>query len=89
MRICIDVRSPGTTGVLNYSTCLLKSLLKVDRNNEYMVIRDPKRGSWGHDGMEEIVVPSLNPMYWLVWSNTTLPRILDKKKLTSIIPLNM
>ena len=59
---------------------MLKSLLKVDQDNEYIIITDPKHGSWEHDRVDEIVVPSLNPIIWMIWSNTILPKLLEKNK---------
>lgn len=79
MRICIDARSPGLTGILNYTKCLLNSLLRVDKSNEYIIITDPKHTGLIPPGADKIVVPSLNPIYWMVWSNTILPKLLDEK----------
>jgi glycosyltransferase involved in cell wall biosynthesis len=80
MKICIDMRSPGRTGILSYANSLLTNLLSVDHNNEYIVITDPKHRGWSRRGIEEIVVPFMNPIYWLIWSNTVLPKLLDKNK---------
>jgi hypothetical protein len=54
MKICIDARSLGLRGVLPYTRCLIDSLLKIDQRNEYVIITDPRHGSWEHDGVEEI-----------------------------------
>jgi glycosyltransferase involved in cell wall biosynthesis len=80
MRICIDTRSPGLRGVLPYTQCLLGSLLRIDRDNEYIVITDREHRNWGHKGVDEIVVPSNNPVQWIAWSNTTLPKLFNRKK---------
>jgi glycosyltransferase involved in cell wall biosynthesis len=80
MRICIDARSPGTKGILSVMVCLIRSLLKLDQKNEYTIINDPNHESWGDEKTNKIVVPSLNPVRWIVWSNTILPQILEKNK---------
>jgi len=79
MRICIDARSLSHKGT--YGTSLLKSLLKIDNLNEYMVITDQKLKDWGFEDIDEIIVPSFNPLYWMIWSNTTLPKILDDREI--------
>ncbi|MGI9543903.1 MAG: glycosyltransferase family 4 protein [Cyclobacteriaceae bacterium] len=79
MKICLDLRSPGKTGILSYMQRLLKSLLKIDKKNRYIIITDPKHDKWECDGIEKIVVPSLNPLCWMIWSNTVLPRLLKQK----------
>jgi len=81
MNICIDVRSPGRTGILSYSTSLLGSLKKIDKKNNYIIITDSKHGSWGIDGIEEIEVPSTNIIYWMIWSNIILPKKLKEHKI--------
>lgn len=81
MKICIDTRSPGKTGILSYMTCLLSHMISFDTNNEYVIITDPEFGSWGFKDIEEIVVPSNNPIHWFIWSNTVLPKILKEKKI--------
>src|SRR4030066_698592 len=79
MKICLDVRSPGESGVRNYMRGLVKGLLTFDKKNQYVIITDPNhRGSWSY-GVEEIVVPSLNPLHWMFWSNTTLVSLLQEK----------
>lgn len=80
MKVCIDARSPGYSGVLNYASCLLKSLLEIDKKNEYLVLSDHK-GAWNLNGTQEIVVPSNNPLGWAIWSNTELPKILEAEKI--------
>lgn len=81
MRICLDVRSPGAKGVLSVVNCLLKSLAKVDQANSYFLITDRKHAGWGYDGMRELVVPSLNPVAWIYWSNTILPKFVEQNKI--------
>jgi glycosyltransferase involved in cell wall biosynthesis len=80
MRICIDARSPGYSGVLNYASCLLRNLIEIDKKNEYIVLSSPKDKPWNLKGVKELVVPSNNPFGWIVWSNTKLPRILRDEK---------
>jgi glycosyltransferase involved in cell wall biosynthesis len=81
MKICIDARSPGYAGVLNYASCLLKSLLEVDKDNEYIILSASKDGRWNLNGTREIVIPSNNPLGWMIWSNTKLPEILEREKI--------
>jgi glycosyltransferase involved in cell wall biosynthesis len=80
MNICIDMRSPGRTGILSYANALLTSLLSVDHDNKYILITDPQHRGWSHRGIEEIVVPFMNPMSWVIWSNAVLPKLLEKNK---------
>lgn len=81
MKICLDLRSPGYAGIFNYSTCLLTSLLEIDKENEYFVIRTIKDRKWAIKGIKEIVIPSNNPLGWTLWSNTKLSTILRKEKI--------
>jgi len=59
---------------------LLRSLVTIDKKNKYIIVTDINYGSWGLEGVEEIVVSSVNPLFWIVWSNTILPRLLDERK---------
>jgi glycosyltransferase involved in cell wall biosynthesis len=79
MKICIDIRSAGPTGIGTYSKHLVKGLLRIEPTHEYVIIRDPGTWGWAGDRLKEIVIPSRNPLYWLAWSNTALPRLLDKE----------
>ena len=81
MKICLDARSPGTGGVFTYTKYLLYNLFQIDIENEYIIITDPEHGSWGYDHVEEIVVPNNNPFSWLLWSNTQLPKYLEKRNI--------
>ena len=80
MRICIDARSPGYAGILNYASCLLKNLVQLDQKNEYIVISAAKDKKWGLEGVQELVIPSNNPLGWLIWSNLKLPEVLKSEK---------
>ncbi len=80
MKICIDARSPGYAGVLNYASCLLKNLVKIDKKNQYIILTAPKDKRWGFDGVDERVIPSNNPLSWLIWSNTKLPEMLEQEQ---------
>ncbi len=79
MRICIDARSPGYAGILNYASCLLRSLGEIDQTNEYIIVSDHE-GQWPLPGAEETIVPSNNPLRWTIWSNTQFAKILEAKK---------
>ncbi len=80
MKICLDVRSPGYAGVLNYTKCLLAALLKIDQKNEYILLSTKQDKRWDFDHVKEIVIPASNPIGWTVWSNTILQGILKKEK---------
>jgi len=79
MKICIDARSPGYSGILNYASCLLRHLAALDAGNEYVVLRTPRDVAWEISGMEERVLPSSNPLHWYLWSNLWLPRMLGNE----------
>lgn len=78
MKICIDLRSPGYAGVLNYVTCLLRSLLKLDKENNYIILVD-RKGVWEGYGVKQEVIPSNTPLGWMIWSNTILPKFLQEE----------
>ncbi|MFQ5729064.1 MAG: glycosyltransferase family 4 protein [Waddliaceae bacterium] len=80
MKICIDARSPGYSGVLNYASNLLRTLLTIDKKNQYIILSAPKDKHWNLDGVEERVIPSNNPLSWLIWSNTVLPKMLEREQ---------
>lgn len=80
MKICIDARSPGYAGVLNYVSCLLPSLLEIDNQNEYIILSTVKDKKWNFKNVKEIVIPWRNPLGWLLWSNIILPRIIKNEK---------
>jgi glycosyltransferase involved in cell wall biosynthesis len=79
MKICLDLRSPGTTGILSYANGLVQSLLKLRPDNDYTLITDSKQGDWHGKSVHEIIVPTRNPVFWIIWSNTVLSRILEKE----------
>ncbi len=81
MRICIDARSPGYAGILNYTSCLLKSLTDIDTENDYLILTAPSDKKWNLSNAEVKVIPSDAALSWFVWSNTTLPLILEKEKI--------
>lgn len=79
MKICIDARSPGYSGVRSYASCLLRGLAALDRDLELVVLRAPQDDPWGIDGVEERVLPARHFLSWLAWSNTRLPRLLRRE----------
>lgn len=79
MKICIDARSPGYAGILNYASCLLRSLAELERGLELVVLRAPQDEPWGIEGIEERVLPAKHFPTWLLWSNTKLPRLLARE----------
>ncbi|MFW9931023.1 MAG: glycosyltransferase family 4 protein [Candidatus Thorarchaeota archaeon] len=80
MVICIDSRKPGTRGIYTYINNLLKKIIEIDNENKYLILTDINHPSWNLKNVEEIPVPSLNPIYWFFWSNTVLPKIIKDKK---------
>lgn len=80
MKICLDARSPGRSGVFTYISALLRHLAKLNTGHEYVVLRTPKDKEWGIQGLEERVIPSSNPLHWYLWSNTQLPKILERER---------
>lgn len=80
MKICIDARSPGYAGVLNYVSCLLRSLLELDNQNEFIILSTVKDKNWNFKNVKEIVIPWSGPLGWWLWSNTTLPKIIKNEQ---------
>ena len=79
MKICIDARSPGFAGILNYSSCLMKNLITNDSKNEYIILSAEKDKRWNLDGVKEIIIPSNNFIGWVVWSNSKLVEIMRRE----------
>ena len=79
IKVCIDARSPGYSGILNYATCLIRHLAALDERHEYVVLRTPRDTPWDIAGVEERILPSDNPAHWYLWSNTRLPDILARE----------
>lgn len=79
MKICIDARSPGYSGILTYASCLLRNLVALERGPELVVFRAPQDRPWGIEGVEERVLPARHFPSWLAWSNTALPRLLRRE----------
>ena len=80
MKICLDARSPGYAGVLNYVSCLLRSLLEIDNQNEYIILSNVKDKKWDFKNVKEIVIPWSDPIGWLLWSNINLPKIIKNEQ---------
>ncbi len=79
MRICIDARSPGKGGIRTYVSGFLAALLSVDGHNEYLILTDSE-GDMACDRRTEIgKVPAGGPVTWFAWSNTVLPRLLERR----------
>lgn len=76
MKICIDARSPGYAGIFNYTRRLLPALRAAGPEHELVVLRTVADKPWNVPGVEEYVIPSANPLRWMVWSNTRLPALL-------------
>ena len=79
MKICLDARSLGYSGARTYARCLVESLVRVQTHNEFLVLSDTK-GEWESPRLREIIIPFRNPLGWLYWSNTTLPKILEAER---------
>lgn len=76
MKICIDARSPGYAGIYNYTRRLLPALRTVGPEHDLVVLRTETDKPWPIEGIREIVIPSGNPLGWILWSNTRLPSLL-------------
>jgi glycosyltransferase involved in cell wall biosynthesis len=81
MNICLDVRSLGQTGVLNYATGLLRSMFRIGREHTFLLVTDGNGCPWENEGLTRIVVPSSNPLHWLAWSNMVLPSLLARREI--------
>lgn len=79
MKICLDARSLGYAGARNYARCLVESLVRAQTKHEFLILSD-KKGEWASSHIPEIIVPSGNPLRWFLWSNTTLPKILEAER---------
>lgn len=79
MKICLDARSLGYAGARTYARCLVESLVRARTKHEYLILSD-KKGEWASNHVREIIVPSGNPLHWFLWSNTTLPNILETER---------
>ena len=79
MKICIDSRKPGTRGIYTFANGLLRKIIEIDKINKYIILTDKKHPSWQLENVEEIQVPSLNPIYWFFWSNIILPKIIKEE----------
>ncbi|VAX11595.1 hypothetical protein MNBD_GAMMA25-1117, partial [hydrothermal vent metagenome] len=79
-RICVDCRSPGQGGVLTYTANLVNSLV-ADAGSDYLLLTDSDTEDWLRHDVEQIRVPSSNPLAWMVWSNAELPALLQKKRI--------
>ncbi|MBU1191183.1 MAG: glycosyltransferase family 4 protein [Gammaproteobacteria bacterium] len=81
MRICIDARSPGYGGIATYAANLIDHLLEMAPDNYYLLLIDPDQISRARPGVDEIIVPSGNPLRWFIWSYTHLPRLLREHRI--------
>lgn len=81
LRICIDARSPGHGGIATYAANLIDQLLKLAPGNHYLLLVAPGQGGRAGPGIEEVVVPSANPLHWFLWSNLRLPRLLREHRI--------
>ena len=81
MRICIDARSPGYGGIATYATNLIDQLLKIAPDNYYLLLIDPDQRSQARPGVDEIIVPTSNPLHWFIWSYIHLPRLLREHRI--------
>ena len=78
MKICIDARTAHIGGIRTYSVNLLTSLISIDNHNEYFIFYDQRMAEMGLAGVNEYVVPTMNELVWIAWSQTALPRFLKK-----------
>lgn len=71
-------------GIHVYTKELLKALSKLDKKNEYIVIRSESKNEF--DGMEEIVVPYLSFPGYRFWRLfVQVPKLLAQKKVDIVV----
>lgn len=80
MKICIDARSPYGGGITTYTQELLKNIMAVDKENEYIILYDSQHGRKGYINAYERIAPSSNIVWRLIWDHTYLPLLLKKEK---------
>ena len=81
MKICIDARSLGYSGVRTYASCLLPKLLEAGEQDHCMILSD-RNDKWEFNSFEKTEVPTKNPLGWMIWSNLMLPKILEEKEVS-------
>jgi glycosyltransferase involved in cell wall biosynthesis len=79
--ICIDARSLGYAGIRTYARCLLPMLLKTGNRNDYLLLSDKNDEDQFKDFNKE-QIPTGNPLGWMIWSNSVLPRILKDRNIS-------
>ena len=80
MKICVDARSPGYSGIYNYTRRLMPALIEAAPEHEWVMLRTKADKPWPIEGAAEIVIPTANPLGWLLWSNTRLPALLRSER---------
>ena len=78
MKIFIDARTAHVGGINTYAANLLSALLAIDTKNEYFVLYDKRMGEKGLVRAREIIAPTMNQIVWIVWNETSLPRLLNR-----------
>ncbi|MCP3899793.1 MAG: glycosyltransferase family 4 protein [Desulfobacteraceae bacterium] len=82
MRIGIMLRAydrPGGIGI--YCRNIVKHLLSIDRQNQYVLLYNNKEhvGTYDHlDNVEEVYLPSSNPF---IWDQFQVPKVVKQKKI--------
>jgi len=74
MKICLDLRYKTESGASSYIKNLVPSLLKNDKENEYIFIKYPKQ-SFGFEKKEDTVIisPCGNSIIQIMWDMFVLP----------------
>ena len=81
MKIFFDSRTAHIGGIDTYATNLLSALLAIDTENDYFVLYDERMGKKGLVRAQEMIAPTMNPLVWLAWNETSLPRFLSRGRL--------
>jgi glycosyltransferase involved in cell wall biosynthesis len=80
MKICLDARSPYGGGITTYTQELLKNLMAIPNEHQYVILYDSNHGMKGFVNADERIAPSSNVAWRLVWDHTFLPHLLKEEK---------
>jgi glycosyltransferase involved in cell wall biosynthesis len=70
--------------VYTYTYALLRHLPALDPGIEYVALIDQAQADEGRlsvKSVDQIVVPIMNPLQLLIWSHTSLPRLLESRQI--------
>lgn len=74
MKICLDIRYKTESGASSYIHNLVPQILKIDRKNNYTIIKYPQQTFEGENvGGNTILSPNGNFIFQLLWDMFVLP----------------